>query len=66
MSAFNVDVAIFGNFEWEIILLDKILGKVAELEAHAVISGYGSVEVEILYIDGHELGIGGGDGAVEE
>ena len=34
VSAFNVDVAIFADFECDITLLDKILGKVAELEAH--------------------------------
>ena len=66
VSNFNVDVAIFGDFGWEIILLDKILGKVPELEAHVFISGHESVEVEIFDIDGHELGIGGGNDAVEK
>ena len=54
------------TFGCEIILLDEILRKVAELEAHVFISGHGSVEVEIFDIDGHGLGIGGGDDAVEE
>ena len=65
-SGLNVDVAIFGDFGCKAILLDKILRKVTKFDAHVFISGHRSVKVEVFDIDGHEIGAGGGDHAVEE
>ena len=66
MSDINVDTAIFGDFGCRVVLLDEILANVAELEACVFISGHGGIEVKIFDINGHELGISGGDDAVEE
>ena len=65
-SGLNVDVAIFGDFGCKAILLDAIVGKVAKFDAQVFTSGHRSVKVEVFDIDGHEIGAGGGDHAVEE
>ena len=50
-SDFNVDVAIYGDFGGEIVLLDKIFWEVAELEAHVLVAGHWGVEVEIFDVE---------------
>ena len=35
-------------------------------DAHVLVARHGGVEVEVLDVDGHELGVGSGEDAVEE
>jgi GNAT superfamily N-acetyltransferase len=61
----HVDPAIRGEGV-ESILVQDFIREELEGEAHVFVASHGSVIVKVYYVKGHELGTGGGEGAVEE
>ncbi len=62
---FTEDVAICVDLVAESISLDDILGKQFKFHLEVLVAVHGSHEVEVFDVNCHELGIGGGNDAVE-
>ena len=56
MPNFNVDITVFSDFVVEFLMAYDVVRQIAELEAHIFEAGHQGAAVEVLYVDGHELG----------
>ena len=53
---FNVDITVFSDFVGKFVMTYNIFRQIAELESHIFEAGHRGAKVEVLYVDGHELG----------
>ena len=53
---FNVDITVFSDFVIEFVMEYNVVRQIPELEAHISEAGHWGAKVEVLYVDGHELG----------
>ena len=59
-----VDVAIWGGFVVEIIVLDDVVWHVGYTQSHIFVSGHWGIPIKILDVHCHEFCAIGGDDAV--
>ena len=53
---FNIDITVFSDFVGKFVMAYDIIRKIAELESHILEAGHQGAKVEVLYVNGHELG----------